>query len=174
MLFLRFASLDRRRQRLLQLARQSEPTGARAWTAGARRTSPCDHSGSEQIIGKNVCPAVCVSVQNFYGAQKSAGKRGCAAWTCVAQEEAGRVRFSQSAGAWWPALSQQILSAPGTSAGTRATVRTTVYFSAFVVSNPVSTLKKTVRALSSCFEGDGYTKENYLELIALLDELQRR
>jgi chemotaxis protein MotA len=45
---------------------------------------------------------------------------------------------------------------------------------AFVVSNPTSTLKKTIKALPSCFKGGGYTKEKYLELIALLYELLQK
>ena len=42
---------------------------------------------------------------------------------------------------------------------------------AFVVSNPTSTLKKTIKAIPSCFKSGGYTKEKYLELMALLYEL---
>ncbi len=45
---------------------------------------------------------------------------------------------------------------------------------AFVVSNPTSTLKKTLKAIPSCFKGGGYTKEKYLELIALLYELLQK
>ena len=45
---------------------------------------------------------------------------------------------------------------------------------AFVVSNPTSTLKKTIKAIPSCFKGGGYTKEKYLELIALLYELLQK
>ncbi|MCX5545187.1 MotA/TolQ/ExbB proton channel family protein [Paraburkholderia sp. CNPSo 3076] len=42
---------------------------------------------------------------------------------------------------------------------------------AFVVSNPTATLGKTLKALPTCFKGGGYTKAQYLELIALLYEL---
>ena len=45
---------------------------------------------------------------------------------------------------------------------------------AFVVSNPTSTLKKTIKAIPSCFKSGGYTKEKYLELIALLYELLQK
>ena len=45
---------------------------------------------------------------------------------------------------------------------------------AFVVSNPTSTLKKTIKAIPSCFKTGGYTKEKYLELIALLYELLQK
>jgi chemotaxis protein MotA len=45
---------------------------------------------------------------------------------------------------------------------------------AFVVSNPTSTLKKTLKAIPKCFKGGGYTKEKYLELIALLYELLQK
>ncbi len=45
---------------------------------------------------------------------------------------------------------------------------------AFVVSNPTATLKKTIKAIPSCFKGGGYTKEKYLELIALLYELLQK
>ncbi|SAK99296.1 flagellar motor stator protein MotA [Caballeronia ptereochthonis] len=45
---------------------------------------------------------------------------------------------------------------------------------AFVVSNPTSTLKKTLQALPKVFKGGGYTKEKYLALIALLYELLQK
>ncbi|CAM2160594.1 flagellar motor stator protein MotA [Paraburkholderia tropica] len=45
---------------------------------------------------------------------------------------------------------------------------------AFVVSNPKSTLGKTIKALPTCFKGGGYTKAQYLELIALLYELLQK
>lgn len=45
---------------------------------------------------------------------------------------------------------------------------------AFVVSNPVTTLRKTVKSLPTCFKGPGYSKEKYLELIALLYELLQK
>ncbi len=45
---------------------------------------------------------------------------------------------------------------------------------AFVVSNPVSTLRKTLKSLPACFKGPGYSKEKYLELIALLYELLQK
>lgn len=45
---------------------------------------------------------------------------------------------------------------------------------AFVVSNPVPILKKTLRALPSCFSGAGYGKAQYLQLIALLYELLQK
>jgi chemotaxis protein MotA len=45
---------------------------------------------------------------------------------------------------------------------------------AFVVSNPVTTLKKTFKALPTCFKGGGYTKAKYIELIALLFELLQK
>jgi chemotaxis protein MotA len=45
---------------------------------------------------------------------------------------------------------------------------------AFVVSNPVSVLKKTIKALPGCFKGGSYSKEVYLELIALLYELLQK
>ncbi|MEC5408146.1 flagellar motor stator protein MotA [Paraburkholderia sp. MPAMCS5] len=45
---------------------------------------------------------------------------------------------------------------------------------AFVVSNPTATLKKTLKAIPSCFKGGGYTKDKYLELIALLYELLQK
>ncbi|KVA27265.1 flagellar motor stator protein MotA [Burkholderia cepacia] len=45
---------------------------------------------------------------------------------------------------------------------------------AFVVSNPVATLKKTIKSLPTCFKGGGYTKQQYVELIALLYELLQK
>ena len=45
---------------------------------------------------------------------------------------------------------------------------------AFVVSNPVTTLKKTLKTLPTCFKGGGYTKQQYVELIALLYELLQK
>ena len=47
-------------------------------------------------------------------------------------------------------------------------------FGAFVVSNPGSTLKKTLKSLPSIFHGRGYDKQKYLELIALLYELLQK
>jgi chemotaxis protein MotA len=41
---------------------------------------------------------------------------------------------------------------------------------AFVVSNPVKTLKATMAALPQCFKGGRYSKKTYVELIALLFE----
>jgi chemotaxis protein MotA len=45
---------------------------------------------------------------------------------------------------------------------------------AFVVSNPVTTIKKTVKSLPTCFKGGGYSKQTYVELIALLYELLQK
>ncbi|GAB2882399.1 flagellar motor stator protein MotA [Paraburkholderia jirisanensis] len=45
---------------------------------------------------------------------------------------------------------------------------------AFVVGNPVATLKKTLKSLPTCFKGGRYTKQQYLELIALLYELLQK
>jgi chemotaxis protein MotA len=45
---------------------------------------------------------------------------------------------------------------------------------AFVVGNPVTTLKKTLKSLPTCFKGGRYTKQQYLELIALLYELLQK
>ncbi|AJK46877.1 flagellar motor stator protein MotA [Burkholderia plantarii] len=45
---------------------------------------------------------------------------------------------------------------------------------AFVVSNPRDTLGKTLKALPSCFKSSGYTKTQYLELIALLYEVLQK
>ncbi|WP_244817092.1 flagellar motor stator protein MotA [Caballeronia sp. Lep1P3] len=45
---------------------------------------------------------------------------------------------------------------------------------AFVVSNPVSTLKKTLQAFPKIFKNAGYSKEKYLSLIALLYELLQK
>ncbi|RKP45597.1 flagellar motor stator protein MotA [Trinickia fusca] len=47
-------------------------------------------------------------------------------------------------------------------------------FGAYVVSNPVSTLKKTLKALPTCFHGPRYDKSKYIELIALLYELMQK
>jgi len=47
-------------------------------------------------------------------------------------------------------------------------------FGAFVVSNPTSTLKKTLQALPRVFKGGAYSKEKYLSLIALLYELLQK
>ena len=44
----------------------------------------------------------------------------------------------------------------------------------FVVSNPVTTLKKTLKSLPTIFHGRGYDKTKYLELIALLYELLQK
>ncbi|GLU33922.1 flagellar motor stator protein MotA [Trinickia caryophylli] len=45
---------------------------------------------------------------------------------------------------------------------------------AFVVSNPTSTLRKTLKSLPSIFRGGSYDKQKYLELIALLYELLQK
>ncbi len=46
---------------------------------------------------------------------------------------------------------------------------------AFVVSSPIKTLKATGRAIPACFKGGGgYTKQKYLQLIALLFELLQK
>jgi chemotaxis protein MotA len=45
---------------------------------------------------------------------------------------------------------------------------------AFVVSNPAKTLKATMKSLPQCFKGGGYTKDKYLELIALLYQLLQK
>jgi chemotaxis protein MotA len=45
---------------------------------------------------------------------------------------------------------------------------------AFIVSNPTSTLKKTLQTFPKIFKGGGYTKEKYLSLIALLYELLQK
>ncbi|WP_158936159.1 flagellar motor stator protein MotA [Burkholderia sp. S171] len=45
---------------------------------------------------------------------------------------------------------------------------------AFVVSNPVTTLKKTLKVLPSAFKSGGYSKEKYVQLIALLYELLQK
>jgi chemotaxis protein MotA len=47
-------------------------------------------------------------------------------------------------------------------------------FGAFVVSNPIATLKKTIKSLPTVFHGRGYDKAKYLELIALLYELLQK
>ena len=41
----------------------------------------------------------------------------------------------------------------------------------FLVGNTAKTLKSTLQALPSCFKGAKYTKDNYMELMALLYEL---
>jgi chemotaxis protein MotA len=45
---------------------------------------------------------------------------------------------------------------------------------AFVVSSPVKTLKATGRAIPACFKGGGYSKQKFLQLIALLFELLQK
>lgn len=45
---------------------------------------------------------------------------------------------------------------------------------AFLVSNPMKTLKAVLKAVPSAFSGGGYTKKKYLELIALLFELLQK
>jgi len=45
---------------------------------------------------------------------------------------------------------------------------------AFVVSNPVTTLKKTIKVIPSAFKQGGYSKEKYVQLIALLYELLQK
>lgn len=45
---------------------------------------------------------------------------------------------------------------------------------AFVVSNLVTTINKTIKSLPTCFKGGGYTKQTYVELIALLYELLQK
>lgn len=45
---------------------------------------------------------------------------------------------------------------------------------AFVVANPVHTLKKTLKSLPACFKGPRYDKAKYLQLIALLYELMQK
>jgi chemotaxis protein MotA len=45
---------------------------------------------------------------------------------------------------------------------------------AFVVSNPVSTLKKTLKIIPTAFKTGGYSKEKYVQLIALLYELLQK
>ncbi len=45
---------------------------------------------------------------------------------------------------------------------------------AFVVSNPVTTLKKTLKSIPICFKGNAYSKAEYLELIALLYEILQK
>jgi chemotaxis protein MotA len=47
-------------------------------------------------------------------------------------------------------------------------------FGAFVVANPVHTLKKTLKSLPACFKGPRYDKAKYLQLIALLYELMQK
>ena len=47
-------------------------------------------------------------------------------------------------------------------------------FGAFVVANPITTLKKTIKSLPACFKGPRYDKAKYLELIALLYELMQK
>jgi chemotaxis protein MotA len=45
---------------------------------------------------------------------------------------------------------------------------------AFVVSNPVTTLKKTLKVLPTAFKKGGYSKDKYVQLIALLYELLQK
>ena len=45
---------------------------------------------------------------------------------------------------------------------------------AFVVSNPLKVLKAVGKAVPTCFRAGGYTKEKYLQLIALLYELLQK
>ena len=45
---------------------------------------------------------------------------------------------------------------------------------AFVVSNPVATLKKTVKVMPNAFKTGGYSKDKYVQLIALLYELLQK
>ena len=45
---------------------------------------------------------------------------------------------------------------------------------AFVVSNPLTTLKKTIEVIPSAFKTGGYSKEQYVQLIALLYELLQK
>ena len=45
---------------------------------------------------------------------------------------------------------------------------------AFVVANPMKTLKAVLKAVPGCFGSKGYTKKKYLELIALLYELLQK
>jgi chemotaxis protein MotA len=45
---------------------------------------------------------------------------------------------------------------------------------AFVVSNPVSTLKKTLKIIPTAFKAGGYSKDKYVQLIALLYELLQK
>ena len=45
---------------------------------------------------------------------------------------------------------------------------------AFVVSNPVATLKATLKAIPTAFKAGGYSKEKYVQLIALLYELLQK
>jgi chemotaxis protein MotA len=45
---------------------------------------------------------------------------------------------------------------------------------AFVVSSPGKTLKATLGGIPKCFKGGGYTKEKYVQLIALLYELLQK
>jgi chemotaxis protein MotA len=45
---------------------------------------------------------------------------------------------------------------------------------AFVVSNPLTTLKKTVKVMPSAFKTGGYSKDKYVQLIALLYELLQK
>jgi chemotaxis protein MotA len=45
---------------------------------------------------------------------------------------------------------------------------------AFVVANPMKTLKAVFKAVPGCFGNKGYTKKKYLELIALLYELLQK
>jgi chemotaxis protein MotA len=45
---------------------------------------------------------------------------------------------------------------------------------AFVVSNPPAILKKTLKSIPAAFKGGGYSKEKYVQLIALLYELLQK
>jgi chemotaxis protein MotA len=45
---------------------------------------------------------------------------------------------------------------------------------AFVVSNPIATLKKTLKAIPTAFKAGGYSKDKYVQLIALLYELLQK
>jgi chemotaxis protein MotA len=45
---------------------------------------------------------------------------------------------------------------------------------AFVVSNPIATLRKTLKSVPTAFKGGGYSKEKYVQLIALLYELLQK
>jgi len=45
---------------------------------------------------------------------------------------------------------------------------------AFVVSNPLTTLKKTIEVIPSAFKASKYSKEKYVQLIALLYELLQK
>ena len=45
---------------------------------------------------------------------------------------------------------------------------------AFVVSNPIATLKKTRKAIPTAFKAGGYSKDKYVQLIELLYELLQK